>query len=131
MYAAEDSGDRSLELSACLELGQAITKSPIGEGYITAVEVDVDAAEDAYERALGIAREIGARSEEADALRELAMIEAGRVKLAAMRSSEDGTSKIEILMAGPGAVLHGERPGRSRHCTSTRRSATSRARCRR
>ena len=80
--AAEDSGDRSLELSACLELGQAITKSPIGEGYITAVEVDVDAAEDAYQRALGIAREIGARSQEADALRELAMIAAGKVKKA-------------------------------------------------
>ena len=99
--AAEDSGDRSLELSACLELGQAITKSPIGEGYITAVEVDVEAAEDAYKRALGIAREIGARSQEADALRELAMIEAGKAKLAAMGLQEDGTSKLEILMAAP------------------------------
>ncbi len=99
--SAEDSGDRSLELSACLELGQAITKSPIGEGYITAVEVDVDAAEDAYQRALGIAREIGARSQEADALRELAMIAAGRVKLAAIGLHDDGTSKLEILMQAP------------------------------
>ncbi len=99
--SAEDSGDRSLELSACLELGQAITKSPIGEGYITTVEVDVEAAEDAYQRALGIAREIGARSQEADALRELAMIAAGRVKLAAMGLQDDGTSKLEILMQAP------------------------------
>ncbi|HWL49197.1 MAG TPA: hypothetical protein VNT92_04915, partial [Acidimicrobiia bacterium] len=75
--------------------------SPIGEGYITAVEVDVDAAEDAYQRALRIAREIGARSQEADALRELAMIAAGRVKLAAIGLHDDGTSKLEILMQAP------------------------------
>jgi class 3 adenylate cyclase/tetratricopeptide (TPR) repeat protein len=99
--SAEDSGDRSLELSACLELGQAITKSPIGEGYITAVEVDVEAAEDAYQRALGIAREIGARSQEADALRELAMIAAGRVKHLAIGLEEGGASKLEILMQVP------------------------------
>ena len=111
--SAEDSGDRSLELSACLELGQAITKSPIGEGYVTTVEVDVEAAEDAYQRALGIAREIGARSEEADALRELAMIAAGKAKLAAMGLQDGGTSKLEILMAGPGALLHDQGPGRA------------------
>ena len=99
--SAEDSGDRSLELSACLELGQAITKSPIGEGYVTTVEVDVEAAEVAYQRALGIAREIGARSQEADALRELAMIAAGKAKLAAMGLQDGGTSKLEILMAAP------------------------------
>ncbi|MGH8942749.1 MAG: ATP-binding protein [Acidimicrobiia bacterium] len=99
--SAEDSGDRTLELSACLELGQAITKSPIGEGYITAVEVDVDAAEDAYQRALGIAREIGARSQEADALRELAMIAAGKVKNLAIGLEESGASKLEILMQAP------------------------------
>jgi tetratricopeptide (TPR) repeat protein len=65
------------------------------------VEVDVDAAEDAYQRALRIAREIGARSQEADALRELAMIAAGRVKLAAIGLHDDGTSKLEILMQAP------------------------------
>ncbi len=99
--AAEASGDRGLELAACLELGQAITRSPIGEGYMTAVEVDVAGAADAYERALGIAREIGARSEEADALRELAMIEAGRVKHLAIGLEEGGNSKLEILMQAP------------------------------
>jgi tetratricopeptide (TPR) repeat protein len=98
---AETSGNRSLELSACLELGQAITRSPIGEGYITAVEIDVDAAADAYRRALHIAREIGARAEEADALRELAMIESGRAKLAAIGLEEGGNSKLEILMQAP------------------------------
>jgi tetratricopeptide (TPR) repeat protein len=98
---AETSGNRSLELSACLELGQAITRSPIGEGYVTAVEVDVEAAADAYRRALDIARELGARAEEADALRELAMIEAGRAKLMAIGLEEGGNSKLEILMQAP------------------------------
>jgi tetratricopeptide (TPR) repeat protein len=98
---AETSGDRTLELSACLELGQAITRSPIGEGYVTAVEVDIEAAADAYRRALGIARGIGARAEEADALRELAMIEAGRAKLVAISLEEGGSSKLEILMQAP------------------------------
>jgi class 3 adenylate cyclase/tetratricopeptide (TPR) repeat protein len=98
---AESSGDKSLELSACLELGQAITRSPIGEAYVPAHEIDLDAAEDAYQRALLIAREIGARSQEADALRELAVIEAGRVKNHAISLHEDGTSKLEILMQGP------------------------------
>jgi tetratricopeptide (TPR) repeat protein len=99
--AAEGTGDRRLELAACLELGQAITRAPIGEGYLPLVEVDLDAAESAYQRALDIARDIGARSEEADALRELAVIEAGRVKHAAIAAEEAGTSRIEILFQGP------------------------------
>jgi class 3 adenylate cyclase len=99
--AAEGSGDRRLELAACLELGQAITKAPIGEGYLPLVEVDLDAAESAYRRALEIARDIGARSDEADALRELAVIEAGRVKHAAIAAEEAGASRIEIMFQGP------------------------------
>jgi tetratricopeptide (TPR) repeat protein len=94
-------GDRALELAACLELGQAVTRSPIGEGYITTAEVDIEAARKAYERALAIARDVGARTEEADALRELAMIEAGRIKHVAMGLEEEGASKLEILMQAP------------------------------
>lgn len=96
--SAEASGDKSLELSACLELGQAITRSPVGEAYWPPVEVDLDQAEEPFQRALALAREIGARSQEADALREMAVIEAGRTKLAAMALHEGGTSKLEILM---------------------------------
>ncbi|HEY7583010.1 MAG TPA: AAA family ATPase [Acidimicrobiia bacterium] len=99
--AAVDSSDRRLELAARLELGQALTRAPIGEGYMTLVEVDLDTAESAFRTALGIAREIGARSEEADAIRELAVIEAGRVKRAAIAAEESGTSRIEILMQAP------------------------------
>lgn len=99
--AAGASGDRELELAACLELGQAITRSPIGEGYWPPIEVDLDMAEEPFQRALAIAREIGARSAEADALRELAVIEAGRVKLFTLGLHEDGISKLEILMQAP------------------------------
>jgi hypothetical protein len=99
--SAGEAGDRRLELAANLELGQAITRAPIGEGYVPLAEVDLEAAESAFQRAVEIAREIGARSDEADAVRELAVIEAGWVKQAAMEAEEGGSSRIEILMEGP------------------------------
>ena len=101
MNSAEASNDPQLELTACLELGQAITRSPIGESYIPLVEIELDEAQEAYERALELAREIGDRSREADALRELAVIEYGRVKQKAMTAEQEGASKIDILMQGP------------------------------
>ena len=99
--SAEASEDRELELKACLEMGQALTRSPIGEGYWPPVEVDLDVAEEPYQRALVLARETGSRADEADSLRELAVIEAGRVKLAAIHMEDQGSSKLEILMEGP------------------------------
>jgi tetratricopeptide (TPR) repeat protein len=99
--AAEAAGDKELELSAVLELGQALSRSPIGEAYIAQIEIDVDEAEEPYNRALDIAREIGARSAEADALRELSMIESGRVKRAAVALQEAGTPEIVIMMQAP------------------------------
>jgi class 3 adenylate cyclase/tetratricopeptide (TPR) repeat protein len=99
--SAETSGDLELELGACLELGQAITRCPIGEAYWPLVEVDLDAAEEAFQRALAIAREIGARAREADSLRELAVIEAGRVKQGAIAAEAEGSTRMEILFAAP------------------------------
>lgn len=99
--SAEASGDLELELGACLELGQAITRCPIGEGYWPLVEVDLDAAEEPFARALSIAREIGARSKEADALRELAVIEAGRVKQRVLAAIKGGSSRLEIRHQAP------------------------------
>jgi tetratricopeptide (TPR) repeat protein len=98
---AEDSGDRALELAACLELGQARTKAPIGEGYYPLDGVDLDAAESAYQRALEIARDIGNRAGEADSLRELAVIELGRINQAALAAVEEGSSRIEVLYQAP------------------------------
>ena len=98
---AVESGDRALELAACLELGQARTKAPIGEAYWPLDGVDLDSAEAAYRRALDIARSIGDRSGEADALRELAVIELGRVNIVAREAVESGSSKIEVLFQAP------------------------------
>ena len=52
-------GNVELELKACLELGQAITRSEIGEAYWPLGETDADGADEAYSRALDLARETG------------------------------------------------------------------------
>ncbi|HJQ77567.1 MAG TPA: AAA family ATPase, partial [Acidimicrobiia bacterium] len=98
---AHAAGDKQLELAACLELGQALSRSPIGEAYLAQIEVDVDEAEEPFNRALDLAREIGARAAEADALRELAVLESGRVKRAALDLQEAGTPDMMILMQAP------------------------------
>jgi hypothetical protein len=94
-------GDPRLELQACLELGQAITRSEIGEAYWPLGEADLDAADEAFTRALELARETGSRPEEAVALRELAVVEAGRVRHTILNMEEEGTSRFEILAMGP------------------------------
>ncbi len=98
---AAELGDQALELEACLELGQALTRSDIGEAYWPLGEVDLDAADGAYTRALEIARDIGSRSKEALALRELAVIEGGRVRETIVAAEEAGSSRFEILAMGP------------------------------
>lgn len=98
---AVELGDLDLELKACLELGQALTRIPIGEGYWPFNELDLDPADEAYTRALEIARETGSRATEAIALRELAVVEGGRVRKMALAAVEEGTSKFEIFEMGP------------------------------
>lgn len=98
---AVDQGDVGLEMEACLELGQAVTRSTIGEAYWPLGEVDLDAADEAFTRALTIARETGARAVEATALRELAVIEGGRVRETVLSMEQEGTSRFEILAMGP------------------------------
>lgn len=98
---AAELGDLELELKACFELGQALTRSAIGEGYWPLTELDLDAPDEAYSRALEIAREIGSRLDEAIALRELSVIEGGRVRQFAVGAVAEGTSAFEILEMGP------------------------------
>jgi class 3 adenylate cyclase/tetratricopeptide (TPR) repeat protein len=98
---AAGEGDTALELKACLELGQAVTRSDVGEAYWPLGEIDVDAADEAYTRALQLARETGSRPEEAIALRELAVVEAGRVRKTILTMEEEGTSRFEILAMAP------------------------------
>jgi tetratricopeptide (TPR) repeat protein/DNA-binding CsgD family transcriptional regulator len=74
-------GDRKAELAACIELGQDLLKTAVGEGYVHSDrEVDFDAAEEAYRRAAELARELGDDARLAAALREIGVILTGRVR---------------------------------------------------
>ncbi|HEU4320621.1 MAG TPA: AAA family ATPase [Acidimicrobiia bacterium] len=99
--SAVTAGDSQLEMSACLELGQALSRSPIGEAYLPPVEIDVDEAEEPYNRVLDLARQLGIRSAEATALRELSVLEAGKVKHEAIRLQESGVPDLVIVMQAP------------------------------
>jgi DNA-binding NarL/FixJ family response regulator len=72
---AHERGDAALELRANLELGQALLRSPLGESFGgAALELDLDAAEEAYRRAIVLAEQRGDDRSLAAALRELGVI---------------------------------------------------------
>ena len=78
---AGERGDRRAELTACLELGQGLLRTPIGEGYTpTAVDADFDGAEEAYRRAEELAGELGDDHALAAATRELGVISLSRAR---------------------------------------------------
>ena len=53
--AANARGDHPAELAACLELGQNLLRSPLGESFGAPRDVDLDRAEEAYARACELA----------------------------------------------------------------------------
>ena len=78
---AGERGDRASELDAWLEVGQALVGSEIGEGFVpSAAEVDLDAAQEAFERAATLAEGLGNDAALAAASRELGCIQIGRVR---------------------------------------------------
>ncbi len=99
--AAQKNGDLELEMKACFELGQAYTRCAVGEGYWPLIELALEPPDEAYSRALELARQLGSRPDEATALRELAVIEAGRVRNTVRVAAEEGTSVFEIIAMGP------------------------------
>lgn len=79
---AADRGDRRAELAACLELGQILLDSPLGESFSpTASEVDLDGAADAYARACELGQELGDLAAVAAATRELGVIDVARARV--------------------------------------------------
>jgi DNA-binding NarL/FixJ family response regulator len=75
------SGDRALELAATLELGQALLGAAIGEAYIPpSKDVDLEGAEEAYRRAIELARDLGDDDALAASLRELAVADLGQLR---------------------------------------------------
>jgi DNA-binding NarL/FixJ family response regulator len=78
---AAATGNRHAELRANLELGQALLRSPIGEGFSpTGSEVDLGGAEEAYRRAVALAEELSDDRSLAAALREIGAINVGRIR---------------------------------------------------
>ncbi|CAN5344391.1 hypothetical protein BH20ACT24_BH20ACT24_11310 [soil metagenome] len=74
-------GDSKAELAASLELGQALVRSELGEGFVpAAAEVDLDAAEAAFARAAVVAEMLGDEAALAAASRELGCLEVGRMR---------------------------------------------------
>jgi tetratricopeptide (TPR) repeat protein/DNA-binding CsgD family transcriptional regulator len=78
---AASRGDATAELAACMELGQALLRATLGEAFVpTAREVDLDAAEEPFRRAADLARELGDDAATAAALREIGVIQLGRIR---------------------------------------------------
>jgi len=111
---AAERGDVALELRATLELGQAIVRSPLGESFGgAAAEIDLDAADEAFRRAIELAEQLGDDHSLAAALREVGTIDfakgrgwfAGEVRagraneLMAMIAS--GANIEETILASP------------------------------
>ncbi|MFN2589721.1 MAG: AAA family ATPase [Actinomycetota bacterium] len=73
--------DDAAELAACLELAQALLGTSLGETYSpTTSEHDVDGAEEALNRAVAIAQQLGDEGSLAAATRELGTIMVSRIR---------------------------------------------------
>jgi DNA-binding NarL/FixJ family response regulator len=102
---AADEGDRRAELAACLELGQSLLRSPLGESFGAPGDVDLDGAEDAYLRACELARELDDVAALAAATRELGVISISRARGWYVERFERG--EVGAIM---GRVAAGEKP---------------------
>ena len=90
-------GDLRMELAACLELGQALLRSTLGEAFApTPHESDYEAAEEPFERAAAIAGELGETAMLAAATRELGVISIARVRAWFIEQFQAG-EHVEIL----------------------------------
>jgi DNA-binding CsgD family transcriptional regulator len=100
---AVERDDPATELAACVELGQALLRAGVGEGFTpSAAEVDLDAAEEAYLRAEALATELGDTAMLAAASRELGVIDIGRARawFVAMVGRGDHVSLMDRVAAG-------------------------------
>jgi AAA ATPase domain/Bacterial regulatory proteins, luxR family len=94
---AAEQGDRAAELRANLELGQALMRSTIGEGFGAAgSEADLGGADEAYRRAIELADQVGDERALASAQREVAMILLSRAR--EWFAGEVKTNRIQVLV---------------------------------
>jgi DNA-binding NarL/FixJ family response regulator/tetratricopeptide (TPR) repeat protein len=94
---AVERGDSNAELAACLELGQALLRTELGEGYVQAPsEADIDGAGEAFERAAVLAEEVGDDPRLAAAVRELGIIGISRVRAWVVARTQAG-EHVQLL----------------------------------
>ena len=102
---AAEQGDDATELRALLELGQALLRSPLGESFGgTALETDLDGAEEAYRAAIALAERLDDERSLAAALREIGMIDfaRGRAWFAGEVLAGRGNELVAVLATGVG-----------------------------
>ena len=102
---AAEQGDAATELRATLELGQALLRSTLGESFGgTAIETDLDGAEEAYRAAIALAERLHDDRSLAAALREIGMIDfaRGRAWFAAEVLAGRGNELLAVLATGVG-----------------------------
>ena len=102
---AAEQGDAATELRATLELGQALLRSPLGESFGgTAIESDLDGAEEAYRAAIGLAERLHDDRSLAASLREIGMIDfaRGRAWFAGEVRAGRGNELLAVLATGVG-----------------------------
>lgn len=111
---AANDGDKGAELRATIELGQALTKTALGEGFgVSDVEVDIDAAEEAFRRAIELAREVGDERSLAAAEREVAALLLSRVRTWFVGEVKKGTMHAiaqRVLAGAPIDEVLGDQP---------------------
>ncbi|HET9853019.1 MAG TPA: AAA family ATPase [Candidatus Limnocylindrales bacterium] len=78
---AAELGDTATELRANLELGQALSRTELGDSFgVSTVEVDADAAEAAFRRAIELAEQVGDEHALAASLREVGSLVIARLR---------------------------------------------------
>lgn len=113
--------DRRTELAACLELGQALIRTSIGEAFSLSIGgLDLDGAEEAFRRAAELSEELGDDSALAAARRELGVIALSRVRdyfvellvagqhMEMQQAVAEGATPMEVMLQTPMAPLAGE-----------------------
>jgi DNA-binding NarL/FixJ family response regulator len=117
-------GDEPVELSACLELGQALLRTAIGEGYSISTDgIDLPAAEGIYRRAAELADKLGDEASLAASTRELGIIAFAKIRdyfverivagdlMEIQQRIAEGATPSDVVMETPVAPLAAEALG--------------------
>lgn len=95
-------GDRRLELEACVELGQACLREPLGETFVPMLaEIDAEGAHESYSDAARLAAELGDERIRAAATRELGVVAMAYVRGALLEMEESRNVPSDLLAHEP------------------------------